>query len=80
MYNCQHCKELITHEVVHISRDLTHDPTAVERYTEEALQYLQSCGVAVDEIFTWTDQAPTQYKSCVVSTNQMYSNLEILFC
>lgn len=57
------CYHLVTLEIIHVSTDLKHDPHAVAAFKRDALIYVRSIGISVDEVIEWTDQAPTQYKS-----------------
>ena len=57
------CYHLVTLEIIHVSTDLKHDPHAVAVFKKDALNYIRTIGIHFDEVFEWTDQAPTQYKS-----------------
>ena len=58
------CYHLVTLEIIiHVSTDLKHDHHAVAVFKKDALNYIRTIGIHFDEVFEWTDQAPTQYKS-----------------
>ena len=59
----ENCSELVTSEYVHVTPDLKHDPYAVKQFTTEVIEQLDAQKIKHDELFMWTDQAPTQYKS-----------------
>ena len=46
--------------------DLKHSPLAIKNFEEDIEFYLRSKNISYEEKFIWTDQAPTQYKSCHV--------------
>ena len=69
LYRCcpnEGCDKLVTEEIIHITPDLKHDPLVVKNFEEDVEFHLRSNNVKYEEIFIWTDQAPTQYKSCHV--------------
>ena len=69
LYRCcpnEGCDELVTEEIIHITPDLKHDPWAIKNFQEDMEFYLRNDNVKYEEKFIWTDQAPTQYKSCHV--------------
>ena len=69
LYRCcpnERCDELVMEEIIHITPGLKHDPLAVKHFEEDVEFHLKSNNVKYEEKFIWTDQAPTQYKSCRV--------------
>ena len=69
IYRCcptEGCDELVTEEIIHITPDLKHDPLAVKNFEEDVEFHLRSKNISYEEKLIWTDQAPTQYKSCHV--------------
>ena len=69
VYRCcliEVCDELITEEIIHITPDLKHNPLAIKNFEEDVEFHLRSNNISYKEKFIWTDQAPTQYKSCHV--------------
>ena len=68
LYRCPNegCDELVMEEIIHITPDLKHDPLAIKNFEEDVEFHLRSNNVKYEEKFIWTDQDPTQYKSCRV--------------
>ena len=69
LYRCcpnEGCDELVTEEIIQITPDLKHNPWAMKNFQEDVEFHLRSNNVKYEEKFIWTDQVPTQYKSCHV--------------
>ena len=62
IYRCcltEGCDELVTEEIIH-------DPLTIKNFEEDVEFHLRSKNICYEEKFIWTNQAPTQYKSCHV--------------
>ena len=57
------CNELVLHEVVHVSDDMTHDAHLVRKMLKNTFPILRQRGVEIKKIIEWSDQAPSQYKN-----------------
>ena len=62
-YKCSKCKQLVTHEIVHVTDDLKHDAHIVKMFTEKSIKIIQNNNVNICKIIKFTDQAPSQYKN-----------------
>ena len=64
-YNCQNCpkKHQVVEELMFMTDDRTHDPFAVTKFENEALEYFRKTGVVFKTVYQYTDNAPQQYKS-----------------
>lgn len=57
------CKELVRHEVVHVSDDHVHDGHMVKACEDATLDVLRQSGIQVDRLIQFCDNARSQYKS-----------------
>lgn len=57
------CTKTVTHSLVMISQDNTHDHHAVNRFTEVAVDHLKTTLPDMTRIIRFSDGAPSQYKS-----------------
>ena len=62
-YCCVKCEQFVTHEIIHITDDLTHDAHLVKLYTSWSIEVLKANNVDIHKIMEFTDQAPSQYKN-----------------
>ena len=61
-YQCPRCKEVMTHSLVMVTDDNSHDFHAVNQFTVIALEHLKK-EVSFDKVIRFSDGAPNQYKS-----------------
>ena len=64
-YQCpvRDCKQVVLHEIVHITDDLKHDAHLVKKFQAANVELLQKHGVQIRKIIKFTYQAPLQYKN-----------------
>ena len=51
------------HEIVYVSADLKHDAHLVKSFCETNLKVLNDFDIKCENVFKFTDQAPSQYKN-----------------
>ena len=62
-YLCPECHRNVTHEIVHVSKDLKHDTHLVKVFTNRSKQVLENSGIVIHKIIEFMDQVPSQYKN-----------------
>ena len=78
-FSCENnCGHMVKEEFLHITPDKKHDWQAVEQFERTTIDYLERSGVKIKKIHEFTDQAPTQYKSC--TTFNSISKMKIPTC
>ena len=78
-FSCENnCGHMVKEEFFHITPDKKHEWQAVEQFERTTIDYLERSGVKIKKIHEFTDQAPTQYKSC--TTFNSISKMKIPTC
>ena len=72
------CKDLVTHEIVHVSEDLKHDTDLVKQFTAKSIDVLCKNRVSIRKIIEFTDQAPSQYKNKTAFRYMSQSKIPIM--
>ena len=72
------CKNLVTHEIVHVSEDLKHDAHLVKQFTTKSIDVLHKNKVSICKIIESTDRAPSQYKNKTAFKYMSQSKIPIM--
>ena len=75
-YKCD-CGHLITEYIYHVTSDKSHDWKAVDHFTRLSIEHLNQKGIEIKKIHEFTDQAPTQYKSCTIFNHLSQSHIPV---
>ena len=75
-YKCD-CGHLITEYIYHVTSDKSHDWMAVDHFTRLSTEHLNQKGIEIKKIHEFTDQVPTQYKSCTIFNHLSQSHIPV---